>query len=389
MDSNSPDTSNPTRLELEKRIIHLEKQLKVLNEMIDTIPNPLFVKDENFRYSNCNLAFADYLGLTKEEIINSSVYDISPKELADIYFVADTETKSELRNQLYETKVRYADGSLHDILFHKAPLLDENNQFRGIVGIMLDITERKRNEQIIHTYAEELQELNATKDKFFSIIAHELRNPFNAILGFSELLAESVDQLKPDNIRKFSDSILKSAKDTYRMLENLLLWANAQSGRITFKPKQIDISSFVQEQIEMFQPIAKHKDISISFCPSEEYQLFADTNMLKSILQNLLTNAIKFTHSGGCIDLRFISSNGYLEFIVEDNGIGISTEQIPKIFKLDTKQSSIGTAKEHGSGLGLILCKEFVEKHGGEIWVESRQAHGSQFHFTLPLSNEL
>jgi PAS domain S-box-containing protein len=376
----------PSYQELENQIINLNQELKLQNGIINTIPSPLFIKDHYFRYTNCNIAFANYLGLPKEKIINSTVYEVAPKELADIYYKADCEIRDNQKIQIYESKVKYADGSLHDIIFHKAPIFSVTNEFCGIIGIMFDITERKNNEKLINNYVTELKELNATKDKFFTIIAHDLKNPFISLLGFSELLHKNIDKYDKTEISYFANLINNAAIQTFNLLENLLLWANTRRGKIVFYPEKLNLSELINERLEILNTIALQKNITINNNIPVNFEVIADKNMLKSIIHNLVTNSIKFTHNGGQIDLYTVANHKNIEITVKDNGIGISEDHQEKIFKIDINHTTEGTAKERGTGLGLILCKEFVEKHGGKIWVESEIGKGSEFKFTLPKS---
>ncbi|NOQ25676.1 MAG: PAS domain S-box protein [Bacteroidales bacterium] len=378
-----PD-DKPTYQDLENEIIKLKIELNIQDEIINTIPNPLFVKNKDFKYTNCNDAFASYLGLPKTKIINSTVYDISPKELADKYYIADCELRDNSENQIYESKVKYANGTLHDIIFHKACLINEKNEFYGIVGIMLDITKRKDAEQALKESEKQLIELNATKDKLFSIIAHDLRTPFNSILGFSELLIGNVKDFEIAKSEKYIGLINSSTKDSLILLENLLKWAQSQTGQIKFKQKRIILSSIIREIIELSNSIAIVKDISLVHNYSDEIEVYADENMLKTVLRNLISNAIKFTKTGGNINISLISEQNQVEISISDNGVGINEETLKKLFDNSTNITSRGTANEKGSGLGLVLCKEFVEKHGGKIWVESEVGKGSDFKFTLP-----
>ncbi|BAX82141.1 PAS domain-containing sensor histidine kinase [Labilibaculum antarcticum] len=377
---------NPTYQELQNEIIKLKLELKIQDKMINTIPNPLFVKNKDFIYTNCNDAFASFLGLPKTKIINSSVYDIAPKELADKYQLADCELRDSAENQTYESRVKYADGTLHDILFHKANIIDDKNEFYGIVGIMLDITERKSSEQALQESEKQLIELNATKDKLFSIIAHDLRAPFSSILGFSELLIEDAKDIDELETEEYLRLINTTTKDTLVLLDNLLNWAKSQTGQIIFDPQKLILSSIIEETIKNSNSTAKIKNISLNHIQSDEFEIDADKNMLKTVLRNLISNAIKFTKPGGRITISSIPKQSQVEISVSDNGVGINNETLTKLFEIDTNTTTKGTAEEKGSGLGLLLCKEFVEKHKGKIWAESKRGEGSIFKFTLPLS---
>lgn len=379
--------NKPTYKELEEEILKLKRELKIQDKMMDNIPNPLFIKDKDFIYTHCNKAFSEYLGIAKENILNCNVYQISPKELADKFYAADCELRDSFKNQIYETKVKYADGSLHDILFNKARIVDEKNNFQGIVGIMLDITKRKTAELELKKNKNNLAELNKTKDKLFSIIAHDLRAPFNSILGFSELLIEDMDKFALSESKEQLQVINTTTKNTLIFLENLLSWAKSQTGQLSYKPKKMVLSAIIKESITNSEAMAKSKNIRLEHFQADEIEVYGNKNMLGIVFRNLISNAIKFTHSGGKIKIYAIERNNHVEICVSDNGIGIDEEALEKLFNSSINNSSKGTEEEKGSGLGLLLCKEFVEKHGGNIWAESEPGKGSNFKFSLPLNN--
>jgi len=229
------------------------------------------------------------------------------------------------------------------------------------------------------------EELNRTKDKLFSIIAHDLRSPFNSILGFSELIIENLENLKVADIEKNIGIINLSAKNTLILLDNLLNWAKSQTGQIKFNPKKIIIASIIRKTIETSNSAAKIKNISLNSSQLKEIIVSADENMLLIVLRNLMSNAIKFTKVGGQINVTVTSEHNLVEITISDNGVGVKEEIRKNLFKTTTNITSRGTENENGSGLGLILCKEFVEKQGGHIWVESAEGKGSDFKFTLPL----
>lgn len=233
----------------------------------------------------------------------------------------------------------------------------------------------------------QLRDHAATKDKLFSIIAHDLRSPFNGILGFSELLIKNSSHYEAEKTERLLGHINTSAKNALTLLDNLLNWAKSQTGQIGFEPETITLSLLINESIELSKANARNKDITINFFEASEVVVHADQNMLKTVIRNLISNAIKFTNPNGKIDIYTIKNNSSVEVIVSDDGVGMDAKTQDSIFSLDTNISTTGTANEKGSGLGLILCKEFIEKHGGEICVESQLGEGSNFKFTLPLIN--
>ncbi|QTA84606.1 hybrid sensor histidine kinase/response regulator [Desulfonema magnum] len=241
----------------------------------------------------------------------------------------------------------------------------------------------------------ELTELNATKDKFFSIIAHDLKNALNTLLSGSELLAGSVCRFNREKTELFAKEMLSSVKNTFNLLENLLNWSRIQQGKMDIRPKAIDLYKLACHQISFFQKKAERKKIELSHSVKPDTFVYADLNMTDTILRNLISNAIKFTHNSGKITVSaqsFDEKNENHEFVkisVSDNGIGISAYNIIKLLKIECKYRTLGTDGEKGTGLGLILCKEFVRKNRGIIWIESEIGKGSTFSFTLPKVNPL
>jgi len=233
-----------------------------------------------------------------------------------------------------------------------------------------------------------LQQINATKDKFFSIIAHDLRGPFNSIIGFSEILVEQVQEKNLDGIDKYAGFILQSSNRTLALLMNLMEWAQSQTGRMEFKPEEFEMTPLIQEVTLLLNGTAEQKSILISSKLPSNIQVCADKAMVSTVLRNLISNAIKYTMPGGEVSISAVKNQNEFIFSVNDTGIGIPKNGIEKIFHIEQNYSTLGTSREKGTGLGLILCKEFVEKHDGKIWVQSAEGIGSTFYFTLPRSSE-
>ena len=251
-----------------------------------------------------------------------------------------------------------------------------------IINIGHDITTLKKTEK-------ELKESNATKDKFFSIIAHDLRSPFNATLGFSKILLKKHHEYDVKKREGIINSIYKSAESAYILLEDLLTWARSQSNKIIYKPEKLHLKIVLFEVVSGLQALADKKNIIINDTVNDNDLLFADKNMITTILRNLISNSIKFTNNGGNIHVS-TKKHHYsklLEISVIDSGVGIPKDKIEDLFRIDKNTSTPGTEDEKGTGLGLILCKEFVEKHGGSILAKSEIGEGSMFTFTIPASN--
>jgi signal transduction histidine kinase len=250
----------------------------------------------------------------------------------------------------------------------------------------MDLSEQKKAEQAVKKSEQMLQIANATKDKFFSIIAHDIRSPLVNIESFSELLIEDVKKRDGKEYEKFLTLLHSSAKSALYLLDNLLNWAKSQTEQIIINPEYLNWSAVIQKVLEGSKAIAKLKSISINFIQSDEMEIYADKDMLMTILRNLISNSIKFTQSEGRIDILTVRHQEFIEITISDNGVGMNEGTRNELFKLGANTRTYGTENERGSGLGLVLCKEFVEKHGGQIWVESKKGKGSDFKFTLPLN---
>lgn len=224
------------------------------------------------------------------------------------------------------------------------------------------------------------------KDKFFSIISHDLMNPFNALLGFSQMLTVSAKNGDQEDCVEYSLIVHQSTKRILNLLQNLLVWSRMQNGKMKYTPKSVRIDELVSNTMMIIAPIAKNKEINLDWNVNNDITATIDPNMIGSVLQNLVTNAIKFTERGGRVTVNAYTESNHLNFTVSDTGVGISDEQLNKLFKLDKTSSSRGTDDEVGTGLGLIICKEFIESHQGKIWVESTPGKGSNFCFSIPLS---
>jgi len=220
------------------------------------------------------------------------------------------------------------------------------------------------------------------------ILAHDLKQPFNTLLGFSDLLLKNIDKYDKEKIVNQIKIINKTTHKTYHLLEDLLLWSKSQTNKLSFAQQSISLNEICREQIEHIKTHADTKNIIIKYFETDNIQVFADSNMIKTIFRNLILNAVKFTNNNGQINIY--AEKNYINAIItiSDNGIGIDKNVIPKLWDITEQFTTTGTDGEKGTGFGLILCKEFVEKHGGKIWVESELGKGSDFKFTMPLCND-
>jgi signal transduction histidine kinase len=257
---------------------------------------------------------------------------------------------------------------------------------RGLQRRLQAKNARLKQEIVQRTRAEaELREANASKDKFFSIIAHDLRSPFNVLISLTEVLFKDFDQYSPEFLKKNVERVHTSSKQLYSLLTNLLEWSRLERGVLVCEPARLLLSELTDLVIHLLLETAEQKQITIrNRIPQGTYG-YADLNMVKTILRNLLSNALKFTENGGSIEVTSqMLADGVVEIAVTDTGVGIAPEKHADLFRIDVKTSRPGTAGEKGTGLGLVLCKDLIEKNGGSIWIESEEGKGSAFRFTLP-----
>lgn len=297
-------------------------------------------------------------------------------------------TKSILVIPIWVNRMWYGFIGFDDVKIEKKWNLEDIKLLKTVAEMIGLYMENNQNQATIVKSNKELEILNATKDKFLSIVAHDLKSPFASILGFSELLVKNLAKYEKDKILKFVQAILDSSRSAYKLVENLLEWARSQSGKIEFNPIEFNLKSLVLEAIFIFENAAKAKQIELNYQVDQEIVAYADKNMINTVLRNLIGNAIKFTHRKGSVSITATKSEHEIQVLVSDTGIGMSDETIRKLFKINEKVSVPGTEQEKGTGLGLLLCKEFVEKHHSKIWVESSLGKGSIFAFSLPFTDK-
>ncbi len=266
------------------------------------------------------------------------------------------------------------------VYYQKNRLKRETNKLLEEKNKQLEKANKKLRDSEQH-----LKELNSTKDKFFSIIGHDLRNPLNALLGFSELISGNSRDYTSEEIQRYSKIINEAAKNIHLLIENLLEWSRSQSGNIDFNPEPTDLQPMINEIFKVFDIHADKKGVTLVSEIPEEIRVVADPNLLSTILRNLINNAVKFTLNGGNVRIFCKQGDSELTISVEDTGIGMSEKQLDNLFRLESNVTMPGTSEEKGTGLGLILCKEFVDMHNGKIWATSKPKEGSTFSFTLPV----
>jgi PAS domain S-box-containing protein len=356
----------------------LRENTEMLQTIIDNIPIMIICFDENGEIKIANQELVSVLGWTFKEWETENIFAKCYPEPEVLKEVLDFMMSKEIGWKEFNTHTK--NGTIIDTVWMNIKLPN------GIsMGIGQDITIRKRAEEKLIENDNFLQKLNADKDRFISILSHDLKSPFNSILGFSEILTEDIRKLNTDEIEDIARNINKSARNTLYLLEDLLAWAMTQQGKIIFKPQKLSLADICKNILEILNPNAVAKNITINYYIADSIKVFADIDMIKTVLRNLISNALKFTNSGGTINVSSEENSENVTISISDNGVGIKAENITKLFNISEVITTKGTAEETGTGLGLLLCKEFVEKHGGKIWVESEVGKGSVFKFTLPI----
>jgi PAS domain S-box-containing protein len=364
----------------------LKESEESYKKIIENLTDMYYRADVDGKIILLSPSVLDIFGLSSmEEVYGRTIDSLykNPEERDE--FVALLKSTGKVRN--FRATLIKNDGTEVFVETTANILLDNQGKYAGVEGISRDITERIKVEQTLKENELRLKELNATKDKLFSIMAHDLRSPFNGILGFSDLLNKNIRNIPLEDAENYLLQINITAKHTLNLLENLLQWAKTQTGQIIYKPESLRIQPIIKKNVAVFDSSAKIKNITLKVSKIDDISVYADSNMLNAILRNLISNAIKFTNTGGEIDLKVSSNQDIVEISVKDNGVGMSDNFKNSLFDMNSNTSMRGTNDEKGTGLGLVLCKDFVEKHGGRIWVESKPDLGSEFKFTLKLSN--
>lgn len=371
------------RKKIEEDLIQSEAKFRIL---LEESTDPIFSFSANGRYLYVNKAFANGVGKMPEEIINKTIWDVFPPGEARKRVAALTEVIESGIEKVIEVKV-HSHGADSYYLTTISPIKNRQGTVETVICSSKNITERKATEEKLENYALQLTIANDTKDKFFSIIAHDLKGPVNVILGFSELLAEKLVRYKNRAIKEYAEIVQTTAIQTARLLDNLLEWARLQKGNIPFEPEFVNLNEIVADINILMREVALKKQVTIEAFIPNQLVVFADTNMINTVLRNLISNAIKYSSTGGKVVVEATEQEDLVEISVIDRGVGISEEIRSTLFKQGLKSSNPGTANERGTGLGLILCKEFVDQLGGRIWVDSGLGAGSTFYFTVPIKN--
>jgi len=373
----------------EQRLIESEKKFR---DIVQDMRVGVILQGQKAEILQSNKVARELLGLTEDQLLDKTSYDQDWNVIHEdgspfpgdthpvpVAIAASLPVLGVIMG-VYRPKLKDRVWLLVDAI----PQINSDGMVEKVVVTFIDITARKKSEELLLKSEVNLKKLNATKDKFFSIIAHDLKSPFNTIIGLSEILNEEATNYSTEELQEFAGLIHQSSTLAYKLLNNLLEWSRLQTG--TIKPSFVKIKpSDVINEVKLFEePIANSKGIQLQSEINADDYIWADLDMVKTILRNLISNALKFTNPKGTVKIETQIKGDDMLFIVSDTGVGIKSEHLGNLFKIDNKLSRIGTAKEKGTGLGLILCAEFVILQGGKIWVESQSEVGSKFYFTIP-----
>jgi len=366
-----------------------DEKIKKLTMAVEQSPSMIMISDKE--------GFIEYINPRLSEITGYVLSDIKDTDLFNHHATHNSE---EIVNEITEAVTngrKWQGNTCHarksGELFWESttisPIYDNDGHLTGYIKVAEDITEKRKAEVAIKKYSEELRESNASKDKMFSIIAHDLRTPFNGLLAFSDILSNDYDSLTREEVQEYIEVIRDLSQNTFNLLEKLLQWSRLQTGRMEFKPVKIPFREISDNVINLLKANAIGKGIQFSANIEEGLTVYGDSNMVNAVTRNLASNAIKFTPENGTVIITAHTLSGNMaEITVADTGIGINSEDLLKLFRVETQHSTKGTKGETGTGLGLLLCMEFVDRNGGEIRIESEPGKGSRFIFTLPLANQ-
>lgn len=361
------------------------------SQIIDSLQDySIFTLDKKFAINSWSSGSTKIFGYETEDVIG---------EPFDLIF-----TEEDLKNGIPKKEIERAlkEGRATDNRWHIKkdkslfyayglvfPLIGLDGEMLGYVKILRDLTDRKQSEDAIKKYVRELEELNTHKESVLAILSHDLRSPLSSIIGTAKYLKENFHKMKPDVVQEMLDLLYKSSTDELDMLDYLVEWARIKYASEVFSPTKINLTEYIDKVFETLNESASINTINLHHEIQENTSVFADGKMLISIIQNIVSNAIKHTKKGGAISVSAKTKDDKIIIRVKDTGIGMSKEIIETLFTPQMKTLSETRKKDKGAGIGLLLVKGFLEKNGGEIWVESIVGEGSSFYFTLPIEKPL
>jgi len=355
-------------------------------EMANNAPVMIWIADVDGLFSFVNKHWLEHSGgeVGSQLGMNwlNQVHPEDLKKLVDSYQVALRDKKP------FSVEFRFKNNNnkYEWLLIKGKPRFGQENFYMGFIGSCIIIQEQKEIENKISNLNEELKQTVNSRDKFMSIISHDLRSPMSGLMGILDILNSSYKTMEESEIKEIISDATVVSKTTYTLLENLLEWSRIQNGTIFYNPENLKIHRLVENISGLYSQNIKDKNITLYNDTSPDQFIFADKSMTETILRNLVSNAIKFSHKGRLIRISSNVDKGMLVVQVKDSGVGIDDEKLNNLFKNNVALSTTGTEKESGTGLGLLICKEFAEKQSGKIWVESKKNEGSTFYFSVPLA---
>lgn len=364
------------RVFMEKSLAEQEANARAIMESTN---ETFLLVEKSGELIDCNETYTRRLNTPKEELIGKNIFELAP--FINLNSIREEIIKTVDAGNPYFFEYEVS-GLWYGITVH--PVRYKNELTNRVAVFSKEITIQKKAEHALRENEDNLRMLNSTKDKFFSILAHDIKNPMNAIMGFSELLLEKIKGLHREDLSQMAELIYQSSTGIVELLDNLSIWARTQTGRLTINPRHIEMNNLIVQSVELLSAQSLKKSISIELNLPPSLQVIADEDMIKTVMRNLISNAIKYTNNKGLITVSASKDEKEAIVMVEDNGIGIKKERLETLFQIENAQSTGGTQDEKGTGLGLIICKEFIQIHGGRIWAESEPGKGSRFIFTIP-----
>lgn len=365
------------------RYFHYQK------EILNTISEPATFIDRKNKYIFVNSAFNKFYKWETKDIVGNTIESIWKDSVFGMHIKSGVARCLKGKNISVQFEGIIPGGEFKILEMNYYPHYNQEGKVDGVISTSKDVTEHKKAEKRLKENEARLQELNATKDKLFSVIGHDLQGPLSNIIGFSELIENGYDQYSDEDIRQYNRIIYQLSQSVSELLENLLTWARSQRNQIRITPQKISLQLIIQKCHKLITHNLLHKQIKLVNEIPADAVVIADEELLTVVMRNLISNAIKFTHRGGTISLFLESSGGFATVAVRDTGIGIPAEKLQNIFNATNSYTITGTEGETGTGLGLIICKDFIEKNKGQIWIESTPGEGSVFYFSLPLATNV
>jgi len=353
--------------------------------MANTAPVMIWIADVEGLFSFVNKVWLDYSGKSLGDNLGMNwLKDVFPDDQEKL--IEKYQYALKIRKPFtIEFRLKGGDGNYEWMMINGTPRFSNDNIFLGFIGSCTSIKAQKEYEEKLNNINAELLEINASKDKFFSIISHDLRSPLSGLMGILDILSTSYDTLSEDEKLEIINEAANTSRGTYTLVQNLLEWSRIQTGKMSIEPEEIRLLPLIHNLEKLYSQNLKNKKIIFVINVHPGTAAFADLKMTETVLRNLISNAIKFTRTGGTIAVMAESRDGSVIIKIVDNGVGIDEKRLDNLFKMDVGYSTKGTEKESGTGLGLIICKDFVERQKGKIWVESKKDKGTTFYISLPV----